>query len=172
MASARLHAETPGGSSRSPFFSVSEHLSSIPHGRRSRAITIALVRICRRSTLRKFSDPPKPGLDRSRRGGRTWMPFTAALLILWAPGGFRFTCYYYRGAYYKAFWADPPACAVGEPRKSYCGEQSFPLIFQNVHRYFLYLALAFIVLLLAHDVYSGDAVLRWPSASASARWCC
>lgn len=82
----------------------------------------------------------------------TWVPFTAALLILWAPGGFRFTCYYYRGAYYKAFWADPPACAVGEPRKSYCGEQSFPLIFQNIHRYFLYLALAFIVLL-AHDVY-------------------
>src|SRR3954466_6450726 len=42
----------------------------------------------------------------------SWIPFTAALLILWAPGGFRFTCYYYRGAYYKAFWADPPACAV------------------------------------------------------------
>ncbi|MBM3786355.1 MAG: succinate dehydrogenase [Acidobacteria bacterium] len=82
----------------------------------------------------------------------SWMPFTAALLILWAPGGFRFTCYYYRGAYYKAFWADPPACAVGEPRKSYLGEQTFPLIFQNIHRYFLYLALVFIVLL-AHDVY-------------------
>src|SRR5712692_9244565 len=27
---------------------------------------------------------------------------TAALLILWAPGGFRITCYYYRRAYYKA----------------------------------------------------------------------
>ncbi len=27
-----------------------------------------------------------------------WLPFTPALLILWAPGGFRFTCYYYRGA--------------------------------------------------------------------------
>ncbi len=42
----------------------------------------------------------------------TWwpsaLPFSAALLILWAPGGFRVTCYYYRGAYYKAFWADPP----------------------------------------------------------------
>ena len=25
------------------------------------------------------------------------LPFSAALLILWAPGGFRFTCYYYRG---------------------------------------------------------------------------
>ena len=76
-----------------------------------------------------------------------WVPASAALLILWAPGGFRLTCYYYRGAYYKAFWADPPSCAVGEPRKSYRGERSFPLILQNVHRYFLYLALLFIVLL-------------------------
>ena len=73
------------------------------------------------------------------------LPFSPALLILWAPGGFRLTCYYYRGAYYKAFWADPPACAVGEPRKSYRGERSFPLILQNVHRYFLYLALLFLV---------------------------
>jgi hypothetical protein len=76
-----------------------------------------------------------------------FLPFSAALLILWAPGGFRLTCYYYRGAYYKAFWADPPSCAVGEPRKSYWGEKSFPLILQNVHRYFLYLALIFIVIL-------------------------
>jgi hypothetical protein len=73
--------------------------------------------------------------------------FSPALLILWAPGGFRLTCYYYRGAYYKGFWADPPACAVGEPRKTYLGERSFPLIMQNVHRYFLYLALIFIVIL-------------------------
>src|ERR1044071_3161033 len=76
-----------------------------------------------------------------------WAPFSPALLILWAPGGFRFTCYYYRGAYYKAFWADPVSCAVGEPRKSYLGESSFPLIIQNIHRYFLLLALLFLVLL-------------------------
>src|SRR5438874_3707529 len=69
-----------------------------------------------------------------------WLIFSPALLVLWAPGGFRLTCYYYRGAYYKAFWADPPACTVGEPRKTYWGERSFPLIMQNVHRYFLYLA--------------------------------
>ena len=80
------------------------------------------------------------------------MPCSPALLILWAPGGFRFTCYYYRGAYYKAFWADPPACAVGEPRKSYWGEKSLPLIFQNIHRYFLYLALIFLIFLAA-DVW-------------------
>ena len=85
-----------------------------------------------------------------------------AMLILWAPGGFRFTCYYYRGAYYKAFWADPPSCTVGEPRKNYLGERSFPLIIQNIHRYFLYLALLFLVLL-AHDVWKAlwfDGKLR------------
>ncbi len=81
-----------------------------------------------------------------------WAPVSAALLILWAPGGFRLTCYYYRGAYYKAFWADPPSCTVGEPRKTYRGERSFPLILQNVHRYFLYLAFLFLVIL-AWDVW-------------------
>lgn len=83
-----------------------------------------------------------------------FLPFSAAMLVLWAPGGFRLTCYYYRGAYYKAFWADPPSCTVGEPRKSYRGEKSFPLILQNVHRYFMYLALVFIVLL-AHDGWNA-----------------
>jgi hypothetical protein len=83
-----------------------------------------------------------------------WLPFSPALLILPFPGLFRFTCYYYRGAYYKAFWADPPSCAVGEPRKGYRGENSFPLILQNVHRYALYIALAFLVLL-AHDVWKA-----------------
>ncbi len=79
--------------------------------------------------------------------------FSPAMLILWAPGGFRFTCYYYRGAYYKAFWADPVSCSVGEPGfrgKKYRGEKKFPLILQNVHRYFLYIAVIFIFLL-AYD---------------------
>src|SRR2546425_6858379 len=84
----------------------------------------------------------------------TWLAFSPALLILWAPAGFRLTCYYYRGAYYKAFWADPPSCTVGEPRKSYRGENSFPLIIQNIHRYFLYLALIFLAFL-AHDVWKA-----------------
>ena len=82
------------------------------------------------------------------------LPFSPALLILWAPGGFRFTCYYYRGAYYKAFWADPPSCAVGEPRKSYWGENRLPLILQNAHRFFLYLAIPFL-LVLAFDVWKA-----------------
>ena len=70
----------------------------------------------------------------------SFLPFSPAMLILWAPGLFRFTCYYYRGAYYKSFWADPPACAVSEPRKTYLGERTFPLIMQNFHRYFLRLS--------------------------------
>ena len=81
----------------------------------------------------------------------TWwpafLPYSAAALILIVPLSFRFTCYYYRGAYYKAFWADPVACAVGEPRKKYLGERWFPLVIQNIHRYALYLALVFIVIL-------------------------
>lgn len=78
----------------------------------------------------------------------SWLPWSPAFLILWGPGGFRVTCYYYRGAYYKAFWSDPISCSVGEPRKSYWGENSFPLIAQNIHRYFLYVALVFNLILM------------------------
>lgn len=79
-----------------------------------------------------------------------WLRFSPALLILPFPLFFRLTCYYYRGSYYKAFWADPPSCSVGEPRKAYRGERRLPLILQNVHRYFLYFALL-ILLILAYD---------------------
>ena len=81
----------------------------------------------------------------------TWwpgaLPFSPALLVLWAPGGFRLTCYYYRKAYYRSIWLDPVACAVGEARSSFRGENSFPLIWQNIHRYFMYLAVLFIAFL-------------------------
>jgi hypothetical protein len=83
-----------------------------------------------------------------------FLPWSPAFLILGIPVGFRLTCYYYRGAYYKAFWADPPSCAVGEPRACYRGEQKFPLIIQNIHRYFLYLAVIFIGIL-AVDAYDA-----------------
>ena len=84
----------------------------------------------------------------------SFLPFSPALLILWIPGLFRLTCYYYRGTYYKSFWADPPACAVGEPRKSYLGEASLPLIMQNAHRQFL--RLSYIIWgFLAYDVWKA-----------------
>jgi hypothetical protein len=73
-----------------------------------------------------------------------WLPawVSPAILILWAPLGFRTTCYYYRKAYYRSYFADPPACAVGEPtiHRRYAMERAFPFILQNIHRYFLYLA--------------------------------
>ncbi|HEV2829836.1 MAG TPA: hypothetical protein VGW76_19710 [Pyrinomonadaceae bacterium] len=77
-----------------------------------------------------------------------WWPFSPAILILGAPLGFRATCYYYRKAYYRAFFLDPPACAVGESRPHrYSGETRFPFILQNLHRFFLYLALIFLIIL-------------------------
>ncbi len=91
-----------------------------------------------------------------------WLPaalFFPALMILPIPGLFRFTCYYYRGAYYKAFWQDPVSCTVGEPRgTSYWGERWFPLVLQNIHRYFAYLAVVFIVVL-SYDVWLAT---QWP----------
>src|SRR5207237_2433375 len=70
-----------------------------------------------------------------------------AFLILWGPGLFRLTCYYYRKAYYRSFWLAPPACAVRDVKRGYTGETRFPLIFQNFHRYTWYVAVIFIVLL-------------------------
>jgi hypothetical protein len=80
-----------------------------------------------------------------------WFPFSAALLILIFPLGFRLTCYYYRKAYYRAFWFSPPACGVAEPHAKYTGETRFPLILQNIHRYFWY-ATFVVALLLTWDV--------------------
>ena len=53
---------------------------------------------------------------------------------------FRLTCYYYRGAYYRSVWRSLTACAVAEPHATYTGETRFPLILQNLHRYFFYIA--------------------------------
>ncbi len=81
-----------------------------------------------------------------------------ALYILIVPLGFRLTCYYYRKAYYRAFWLSPPACAVAEPHATYTGETRFPLLFQNLHRYFFYAGLVFNLIL------SYDAVLAFRDA--------
>lgn len=71
----------------------------------------------------------------------SWWVISPAIIILIVPLGFRLTCYYYRKAYYRAFWQSPPACAVAEPHRRYTGETRFPLILQNVHRYFFFLGL-------------------------------
>jgi hypothetical protein len=93
-----------------------------------------------------------------------WLPFSPALIILPFPALFRFTCYYYRGSYYKAFWADPPACTVGEPRQRYLGESYFPLVFQNVHRYFMFVAVLFLFIL-SYDVWKA---LWWTDPATGA----
>jgi hypothetical protein len=67
-----------------------------------------------------------------------WIPLGLAAFPIVA--GFRVTCYYYRKAYYRSLWFSPQACGVAEPHKKYTGETRFPLIFQNSHRYFFYLA--------------------------------
>jgi len=63
-------------------------------------------------------------------------------IILPFPAGFRFTCYYYRKSYYRAFAARPYACGVpaAVPGGSYKGERGL-FVFQNIHRYFLYAAI-------------------------------
>ena len=77
-----------------------------------------------------------------------WWHWSPALLILWIPATFRATCYYYRKAYYRSYFLDPPACAVGHlGAGKYCGENKLPLILQNLHRYFLYLAILVLVFL-------------------------
>lgn len=87
-----------------------------------------------------------------------WIPPSPSLLILIVPGLFRFTCYYYRKAYYRAFAGTPPACAVGSiPRKTksgYKGETGL-LIVQNIHRFAMFLALIYIA------VFFYDAFLAF-----------
>src|SRR5207244_10315102 len=77
-----------------------------------------------------------------------WFPFSPALLILIPPVLFRATCYYYRKAYYRSYFLDPPACAVGELRgQGYRGDTAFPLILQNLHRYLFYITLLYLPVL-------------------------
>ncbi|HEX8761877.1 MAG TPA: hypothetical protein VF734_18325 [Pseudonocardiaceae bacterium] len=78
-----------------------------------------------------------------------------AILIFPILAGFRASCYYYRKAGYRAFLLSPPGCAVSEPAKKYAGETRFPLVLQNLHRYFFYLASALLL------INTYDAVLAF-----------
>ena len=88
-----------------------------------------------------------------------WMPSlipaTPAILILAGPLSFRMTCYYYRKFYYRSYFLSPPACAVmGISQKKYKGETAL-LIIQNLHRFTLYIAIGFVLVL------SYDAILAF-----------
>ena len=88
----------------------------------------------------------------------SWFSLSPAFLVLWIPAGFRATCYYYRKAYYRAYFLDPPACAVGHlGGNTYNGENAFPYVLQNLHRYFLYLAIVIIGFLW----YDAIAAFNW-----------
>jgi hypothetical protein len=100
-----------------------------------------LATSCQHATLKLFGD---------------WWGLSPALLILPFPLTFRLTCYYYRKAYYRAFFWSPPACAVKDARPRYQGESRFPLILQNVHRLFFYLILPFPILLLWDAIRAFD----------------
>ncbi len=87
-----------------------------------------------------------------------WMPgfITAPMLVLWIPLGFRATCYYYRKAYYRAFFFDPPACKAQVQQRfdrpwssnaeGYRGERAL-FVLNNVHRYFLYASIVVVAFL-------------------------
>jgi hypothetical protein len=83
-----------------------------------------------------------------------WLPgfVTPPMLVLWIPLGFRATCYYYRKAYFRAFFWDPPACGDSAQQKEellrhgYRGERAV-FILNNVHRYFLYGSMVILVFL-------------------------
>lgn len=83
-----------------------------------------------------------------------FLPPSPAMLVLLGPLSFRLTCYYYRKFYYRSYFATPPACAVTAlPRKDYKGETHL-LLFQNIHRYTLYIAIVYIVILTC-DVFKA-----------------
>ena len=72
---------------------------------------------------------------------------TPALVVLLGPIPFRATCYYYRRAYYRSWFMSPPACAVGDAARKYSGDTAIPFWFNNLHRFLVYVALVFVVLL-------------------------
>jgi hypothetical protein len=101
-------------------------------------------------------------------GPPSWWPsslitFFPGFFIMLFPAAFRVSCYYYRGSYYKALFADPSNCAVGEPRHKYRGENSFPLILQNAHRF----ALPFAILLVLFLAWDALLAFRFPVAPGS-----
>jgi hypothetical protein len=70
-----------------------------------------------------------------------------ALIVLVGPIPFRATCYYYRRAFYRYWFASPVACAVGDVGKTYRGESALPFWLMNLHRFAMYAALVFVPIL-------------------------
>ena len=86
----------------------------------------------------------------------SFVPQSPAFVLPWMAIVFRLTCYYYRGAYYKAEFLTPPNCAVRGPVRGYRGETAL-LLAQNLHRYALYAGLFLLVTLWWE---AGEAFVR------------
>ena len=145
----------------------SRRSSSTRRGGRSRAATTTPRRTSRRSTRPASATASRARRDFGQPFG--WWPLSPALIILIFPLGFRMTCYYYRKAYYRAFWLSRRP-ARSPSRTRYSGETRFPLILQNVHRYFWYAAML-VALMLTYDTRAGLPQRRTASGAtwASAR---
>lgn len=103
--------------------------------------------------------------------GLSWWNISPAILILIVPLGFRLTCYYYRRAYYRAFWLSPPNCGVADEHSAYTGESRLPLILQNIHRWFFYLALCLNVILTIDAVVAFEQQPGWGLSLGTAFLC-
>ncbi len=87
-------------------------------------------------------------------GGESFLPawLSPAIFILWLPLGFRATCYYYRKAYYRAFFWDPPACSSKAQQRELRGPEHYRgetalFVWNNIHRYFMYGSFVLLVFL-------------------------
>jgi hypothetical protein len=71
-----------------------------------------------------------------------------AVWVFWAPLAFRFSCYYYRKAYFRSFFSDPRWCNFNERKRGpYKGETAFPWVLNNLHRYAFYITAAQVIIL-------------------------
>ena len=77
----------------------------------------------------------------------TWWNLAPAMWIVGFPLTFRLTCYYYRKAYYRSYFWSPAACTVPDARARYSGETGLPFVWQNIHRWTWYPAVALVFIL-------------------------
>ncbi|MCL4403273.1 MAG: succinate dehydrogenase [Candidatus Marsarchaeota archaeon] len=94
--------------------------------------------------------------------------YSPTILVLPLVGLYRLTCYAYRKDYNRHVFKHPVACPVytrmDGPQRSYTGETSSLFKVENLHRYFLYSAIAILPFfyydLVLSLMYSGGIILR------------
>ncbi len=123
--------------------------SSMRRGRRCRATTIYASTQCGTGPI-TYRPMYSPLLYTSAPAWwPAFLPFSAAMLILPFPGLFPLHLLLLPRRLLQSFLDGSGLVhSRGQPRKTYRGEKKFPLILQNVHRYFLYFAIIFVFILL------------------------